>query len=149
MMWGNSEEEGQSIKGKEAERHKTPTKLTMSRHKLINNADLDDEIYGYDGAEDYDDNENDNDDGAEEYDDDDDDDGVEELNEEDKEKLASGTIAVRAVLPAEGGNITEKQIHDPLWHYYYDVEKTVRYLVRTYVEPRKPVKKEGEGNSGF
>lgn len=57
-----------------------------------------------------------------------------------------GTIDVRANLPEGTGHITEKQIHDALWHYYYDVEKTVGYLIATYVaKPKKPQKKATSG----
>lgn len=99
----------------------------MSRHKLVKNLDLDDELDDYDGGEDYED------------------DGTgEELSEEDKENMAVGTIAVRAELPEGAGNITEKQIHDALWHYYYDIEKTVGYLINTYVNVKPKAKKEGK-----
>ena len=40
----------------------------------------------------------------------------------------------------DAGHITEKQIHEALWHYYYDIEKTVGYLLATYVT--KPKEKE-------
>jgi elongation factor 1 alpha-like protein len=52
-----------------------------------------------------------------------------------------GTIEVRAKLPDGAGYIAENQIHDALWHYYYDVEKTVGYLITTYVaKPKKEQK---------
>lgn len=44
------------------------------------------------------------------------------------EQLRLGTIKVRDVL----GNdlpITDKEIEDSLWHYYYDIDKTVNYLI--------------------
>jgi elongation factor 1 alpha-like protein len=71
------------------------------------------------------------------YDDDDiydDDDYYEEeetgnaTSEDDKEQMRLGTISVREALgPAEAG-VSDAQIHDALWHYYYDVGKSVSYL---------------------
>lgn len=29
----------------------------------------------------------------------------------------------------ENGDFTDKEIEDSLWHYYYDVDKTVNYLL--------------------
>jgi elongation factor 1 alpha-like protein len=40
-------------------------------------------------------------------------------------------------LPNNAGHITDKQIQDALWHYYYDVQKSVGYLVNTYVAKAK------------
>lgn len=55
-----------------------------------------------------------------------------------------GTIAVRAELPATASHITDKQIQEALWHYYYDIEKSVGYLVNTYVaKPKKEKKVKG------
>ena len=52
---------------------------------------------------------------------------------------------MRANMP-DAGHITEKQIHDALWHYYYDIEKTVGYLLETYVtKPKKEQKKAAGG----
>ena len=44
------------------------------------------------------------------------------------EQLRQGTAKVREVL---GPDVlyTEKEIQDSLWHYYYDVGKTVNYLL--------------------
>lgn len=60
-----------------------------------------------------------------------------------------GTIEVRKSLPPGSSNITEKQIHEALWHYYYDVGKSVTYLVNTYIPkvPKKIAKKESSGKS--
>lgn len=55
----------------------------------------------------------------------------EELTEEDKEQLRSGTIKVRQSL-GPGYSISEKEIHDTLWHYFYDVGKSVTYLKSWY-----------------
>ena len=53
------------------------------------------------------------------------------------EQLRVGTIAVRAKLPKDSRHITDKQIQEALWHYYYDVEKSVGYLVNTYLAKPK------------
>ncbi|RKF57658.1 HBS1-like protein [Erysiphe neolycopersici] len=87
----------------------------MSRHKFIKNLNLDDELDDYDGGEDYDYSSQ-----------------CEGLSEEDHEKLAITTIAVRARLPLSLGHIEDDQIHDSLWHTYYDVDKTVAYLVKVF-----------------
>lgn len=45
--------------------------------------------------------------------------------------------------------ITDKQIQDSLWYYYYDIEKTVKYLVKTYLEPPKEKKAAKKTKGGF
>ncbi|POS85451.1 hypothetical protein EPUL_002013, partial [Erysiphe pulchra] len=96
----------------------------MSRHKFIKNLNLDDELDDYDGGEDYG------------YSSEEESNG---LNEEDQEKMAITTIAVRASLPHSLDHIADDQIHDSLWHTYYDVDKTVAYLVKAFaLEVPKP-----------
>lgn len=46
------------------------------------------------------------------------------------EHLRLGTAKVRDVLGPEV-SITDREIEDSLWHYYYDVDKTVNYLIST------------------
>lgn len=58
------------------------------------------------------------------------------------ENLRAGTIAVRSKLPSTASHITDKQIWEALWHYYYDIETSVGYLVSTYVTKPKAQKKE-------
>ena len=53
-----------------------------------------------------------------------------------------GTLAVRAALPPAAAHITDKEIQESLWHYYYDVEKSVAYLVSKHVAKPKAQKKE-------
>lgn len=54
------------------------------------------------------------------------------------EQMRIGTISVREQLPPTGAaHITDRQIQDALWHYFYDVGKSVGYLVSTYVEKPK------------
>ncbi|KUJ12554.1 uncharacterized protein LY89DRAFT_623737 [Mollisia scopiformis] len=99
----------------------------MSRHQNLRNLDLDDELDDFDGGEDY------------EYDGLGD--GAEELSEEDQENMRVGTIAVREELPPQASHVTDKQIREALWHYYYDIEKSVGYLVSTYAAKPKAQKK--------
>lgn len=62
--------------------------------------------------------------------------GGDEVSEEDKEQLRQGTIKVRAIL-GPSSSIAEKEIHEALWHYYYDVGKSVAYL--TSRDPFLPI----------
>jgi len=61
------------------------------------------------------------------YADDYDNEGEEELEAEDREQLKAGTVAVREELGADFP-ASEKEIQDALWHYYYDIGKSVAYL---------------------
>ena len=52
-----------------------------------------------------------------------------EMSAEDKEQMRVGTINVRQGLGDDmAGFVTDAQIQESLWHYYYDVGKTVTYL---------------------
>lgn len=51
----------------------------------------------------------------------------EELSPEDQEQLRLGTIEVRKSL-GPGYTVTDKEIQDGLWNYYYDVAKTVALI---------------------
>ncbi len=70
------------------------------------------------------------DDRADDYDDDDQDGYVEDdgMTAEDQEKLRLGTVQVRNTLGQGFASITDKEIQDTLWHYYYDISKSVSYL---------------------
>lgn len=46
------------------------------------------------------------------------------------EQMREGTMKVRDVLGPDIA-VTDKEIQDALWHYYYDVAKTVTYLLST------------------
>ena len=46
------------------------------------------------------------------------------------EQLRLGKARVRQVIGTEV-SISDKEIEDSLWHYYYDVDKTVNYLIST------------------
>ncbi|KAG9246850.1 P-loop containing nucleoside triphosphate hydrolase protein [Calycina marina] len=95
----------------------------MSRHRLVKNLDLDNELDDFEGGKDYDDTE-------------------EEISEADKEHLRAGTLEVKEMLGDAANQVSEKEIQDSLWHYYYDIEKTVNYLLgvaerRNKVEQKK------------
>lgn len=82
------------------------------------------------------------------YDDDDaysDDDYYEEedtggdgMTDEDREQMRTGTIKVREALGSDI-TVTDTQIQEALWHFYYDVGKSVTYLKNKYTTaPSKP-----------
>ena len=79
----------------------------MSKHR-IKNVSLDDDIY-----EEFDEEEGDQDE-------------TEFLTAEDQEQLRLGTLKVREALA--GFPLTDREIQEALWHYYYDVGKSVTYL---------------------
>ncbi|KIW22156.1 translation elongation factor Tu [Cladophialophora immunda] len=56
-----------------------------------------------------------------------DDGGDNELSAEDKEQMQQGTNNVRAAL-GSAFPVTDNEIQEALWHYYYDVGKSVAYL---------------------
>lgn len=66
--------------------------------------------------------------GDDDYEDQYDDNQEQELTDEDKEQMRQGTIKVREVLGSAFSAVTDKDIQDALWHYYYDVGKSVAYL---------------------
>lgn len=59
-------------------------------------------------------------------------DDYEEYDEDDPgepdPEMIEATAKARSLL---GSEFTNKEIQDSLWHYYYDVEKTVNYLLST------------------
>ncbi len=54
-------------------------------------------------------------------------DGDNDLSPEDKEQMRQGTLKVREAL-GPSFPATDTEIHDALWHYYYDVSKSVTFL---------------------
>ncbi|KAL9103983.1 MAG: hypothetical protein Q9163_001045, partial [Psora crenata] len=80
----------------------------MSRHKLVKALDIDDELDDFDGA-------------AE-------DDFEDELTPEGRELLRTGIIEVRQTLGTDFP-ATNQEIEDSLYYYYYNVQKTVNYLL--------------------
>ncbi|KAL8731723.1 MAG: hypothetical protein Q9181_004191 [Wetmoreana brouardii] len=92
----------------------------MSRHKLVKTMNLHDELDDYDGAD---------------YDDD--------FDAADESRLQQGVLEVRAVL-GPSVDVSNKDIEDSLWHFYYDVDKTVNYLLQQQApaQPKKSVKRD-------
>lgn len=99
----------------------------MSRHQAVRNLDLEevlDESYGYED-EDHD------------------------MSAEDRTLLAEGTIQVKSALGVAVSKVTTAQIEEALWHYYFDVDKSVAYLVSKFIAPapkatKPPQKANGE-----
>jgi len=50
------------------------------------------------------------------------------MTEDDKEQMRIGTMSVREALGEFEAGVSDAQIQESLWHYYYDVGKTVTYL---------------------
>ncbi|KAL6709982.1 hypothetical protein ACN47E_000767 [Coniothyrium glycines] len=73
---------------------------------------------------DYDDNDDDDD----YYYEDDEVGDADGLTGEDKELMHAGTRDVREALGESDGFVSDAQIQDALWHYYYDVGKSVTFL---------------------
>lgn len=74
----------------------------------------------------------------EHYYDDDDYEEEEELSAEDQAALRQGTAEVREALGVEADKVTTKQIEDALYHYYYDIDKSVTYLLTKFIAPPPP-----------
>ena len=114
----------------------------MSRHKLVKNLDLDEELDDFDG---YQDDENSEGTGlspheaasqiiniAPELSANDRSAALHALHRSnilrDLGQLQEGTTQVRHALGSHFP-VSDRDIEDSLWHYYYDVEKTVNYLI--------------------
>lgn len=71
------------------------------------------------------------------YDDDDyyEEEETEAMSADDKEQMRISTISAREALGDAGSNISDAQIQEALWHYYYDVGKSVSYLKNKYAAP--------------
>lgn len=121
----------------------------MSRHKLVKALDLDAELDDYDGGEDYEDFEDGYTDRRAHHA------FLQSLAKnlqnsaprikvvnylqlntklltKKSEQLQHGAVEVRGVLGPEVG-VSDQEIEEALWHYYYDVEKSVNYLLSMYV----------------
>jgi elongation factor 1 alpha-like protein len=66
--------------------------------------------------------------------------GGDELSAEDKHNFAELTPVVRAELDEAGLQIENKEIEDALWHYFWDVGKSVTYL-KNAKQPKTPATK--------
>lgn len=62
------------------------------------------------------------------YDDDDEEVEEEGYTDEDRDNFATLTPVVRAELDEAGLQASDREIQDALWHYYWDVGKSVAYL---------------------
>ncbi|KAI4603972.1 Hsp70 suppressor, GTPase facilitates ribosomal subunit dissociation [Pestalotiopsis sp. 9143b] len=92
----------------------------MSRHQAYRNYDYENDLDEYDGGEDgY---------GEEE----------EGLSAEDKEQMEACTTEIRSILGPQSSKVTTTQIQEALWHYYYDVDKSVTYLITKFIDPPAP-----------
>ncbi|KAJ3952680.1 hypothetical protein N0V92_010870 [Colletotrichum tropicale] len=89
----------------------------MSRHQAVRNLDYEEALDEYD-ADDYED-ENEG----------------EQLSAEDRQAMAEGTQFVRSSLGSDADKVTTQQIQDALWHYFYDIEKSVSYLKKKFIDP--------------
>lgn len=71
------------------------------------------------------------------YDDDDyyEEEEAEPMSSDDKEQMRISTTSAREALGSAGDNISDVQIQEALWHYYYDVGKSVSYLKNKFAAP--------------
>ncbi|KAI1118367.1 P-loop containing nucleoside triphosphate hydrolase protein [Nemania sp. NC0429] len=88
----------------------------MSRHQAYRNYDYENDLDEYEGGE---------------YSD-----GEDELSPEDRAHMTASTAQVRLSLGSDSAKVTTTQIEEALWHYYYDVEKSVAYLASKYISPK-------------
>jgi elongation factor 1 alpha-like protein len=78
--------------------------------------------------------------------------GDDGMTADDKEQMRVGTIRVREALGDMSGFTSDEQIQEALWHYYYDVGKSVSYLKNKLgVEPKQeaPKKEKAKAVSRF
>ncbi|KAJ9151178.1 Elongation factor Tu GTP binding domain-containing protein [Pleurostoma richardsiae] len=93
----------------------------MSRHQAFRNYDYENDLDEYEGGE-YLDEEEDGD----------------ELSPEDRAQMAAATSEVKSALGPQASKVSTAQIQEALWHYYYDVDKSVAYLVNKFIDPAPP-----------
>ncbi|THH01862.1 hypothetical protein EW026_g910 [Hermanssonia centrifuga] len=96
----------------------------MSRHRLIRNMNIEDEM-----------------------DDEAMDDG-EDLSPEDLEQLTQGLEQIRATVGSEAeSGMTDKDIKDALYHYYFDIQQSLNWLLEE--QARKHAAQERRGERRF
>ncbi|KAK4191000.1 hypothetical protein QBC35DRAFT_539711, partial [Podospora australis] len=88
----------------------------MSRHRFVRAIDVDEEL-----ENDY-------------YEDEEED----QLSPEDRALMNQATAEVQAALGDEVSKVSVAQIEEALWHYYYDVDKSVTYLITKFISPPAP-----------
>jgi elongation factor 1 alpha-like protein len=72
--------------------------------------------------------------------------------DEDRSNLANLTPVVRAELQEAGLQASDREIEDALWHYYWDVGKSVAYLKNTRTprpQQQQQAKKKEKAKSKF
>jgi hypothetical protein len=67
--------------------------------------------------------------------------------DEDRDNFATLTPVVRADLGDAGLQASDREIEEALWHYFWDVGKSVSYLKNTRT-PRPQQQKKGSGGAG-
>lgn len=92
----------------------------MSRHRNVRNLDIDDVL---DEADPYEDE-------------------SEPITDEQREQLATGVARVQSVL--DGVEIPRAEIEETLWYYYFDVEKSIEYLLSQHSKAKTPTPKKGK-----
>ncbi|KAH9885042.1 hypothetical protein F4778DRAFT_761735 [Xylariomycetidae sp. FL2044] len=100
----------------------------MSRHQAYRNYDYENDLDEYEGAG-YSDEEN-------------------ELSPEDRAQMTAGTAEIRAALGTESSKVTTQQIEEALWHYYYDIDKSITYLMNKFVAPPTPKASKNQKENG-
>ncbi|KAF2472355.1 elongation factor EF-1 alpha subunit [Lindgomyces ingoldianus] len=71
------------------------------------------------------------------------------MTEEDREQLRVGTIKVKEALDSSV-NVSDAQIQEALWHYYYDIGKSVTYLKNKHApQPKAPAPPKQKAVSRF
>ncbi|KAK1450935.1 elongation factor Tu GTP binding domain-containing protein [Colletotrichum cuscutae] len=108
-----------------------PNYVKMSRHQAVRNLDYEEALDEFEG-----------DDYEEEGE-------ADQLSAEDREAMAIGTATVQSTLGPDADKVTVQQIQESLWHYYYDIEKTVSYLQKKFIAPPPAPKQEKKAKDGF
>ncbi|KAG0641610.1 P-loop containing nucleoside triphosphate hydrolase protein [Tuber brumale] len=89
----------------------------MSRHKNIRNLDPYAELDDFDGG------------------------GSNDISPSDERQLQEGLTQVRGALERARISATDKEIEESLWYYYFDVSKTINYILSHHAPAKKPKKK--------
>ncbi|KAI9805964.1 MAG: hypothetical protein M1825_000578 [Sarcosagium campestre] len=100
----------------------------MSRHRIVKNLDLDDELDDYDGGDYYDGEDNSN------------------LEESESEEASKARLEVCAGLVQERLKLDQleislDEIRESVWYYYFDVEKSITWLKNKHTKQAKKLEK--------
>lgn len=52
--------------------------------------------------------------------------------------MEASSAEVRELLGPQASKVSASQIQEALWHYYYDIDKTLAYLVTKFIDPPAP-----------